>query len=489
MALAARDAARRARTTLGALFAIDVRSLAAFRVALGALLVADLAKRALAFALHYTDAGVLPRAVARELLAEPAWFARAHFAFGSAAGQAFLFALAGAAAVALAVGFRARLAAALSYLLLLSLQMRNPLVNHTGDAYLLTLVFWAMFVPLGASRARTLRAVRGIGAAMLLVQIAVFYLAAGALKHEQAIWREGQALWLFLHENAYARPTAAWLLPYEQLLRIGTWGALLLEGVAPLLFFSPWQTARVRTALVAVFAAFHLSIQALIYIGLFEWTSIAALLVFVPGEMWERVGWRLPAAQPDERDRSARASLSERALQAVAAVCGAYVLLSNAASVGIPTPELPKIVGSAGRALRLDQHWAIFTQLDGLDAGWFAVVAEFPDGRRYDWISKRTVESESELLSAPVDFAGSYANHNERRYWRHIRQERFAAFRPALADVACRRALPGAGGSELRPLRVRVLQIVERVRADGVVEPPHAELLIDRECASARARS
>jgi hypothetical protein len=49
------------RPSLAALFAIDVRSLAALRIGLGMVLLLDLANRAHDLGSHYTDFGVLPR--------------------------------------------------------------------------------------------------------------------------------------------------------------------------------------------------------------------------------------------------------------------------------------------------------------------------------------------------------------------------------------------------------------------------------------------
>ena len=42
------------------IFGIDLRTMALFRVGLGALLLADLALRARDLTAHYTDAGILP---------------------------------------------------------------------------------------------------------------------------------------------------------------------------------------------------------------------------------------------------------------------------------------------------------------------------------------------------------------------------------------------------------------------------------------------
>ena len=48
--------------TVDALFGVDLRSLALFRIAVALVLLADLAIRATDLVAHYTDAGVLPRA-------------------------------------------------------------------------------------------------------------------------------------------------------------------------------------------------------------------------------------------------------------------------------------------------------------------------------------------------------------------------------------------------------------------------------------------
>src|SRR5690242_13106248 len=49
------------RSKLGDIIGLDLRSLAAFRMALGALVVSDVYHRALHLEAHYTDAGFMPR--------------------------------------------------------------------------------------------------------------------------------------------------------------------------------------------------------------------------------------------------------------------------------------------------------------------------------------------------------------------------------------------------------------------------------------------
>ena len=54
-------------------FGIDLRTLALFRVGLAVLLLADLALRARDLSAHYTDAGILPRAEALNVLSSGAF--------------------------------------------------------------------------------------------------------------------------------------------------------------------------------------------------------------------------------------------------------------------------------------------------------------------------------------------------------------------------------------------------------------------------------
>src|SRR5262245_64238108 len=64
--------------------------------------------------------------------------------------QAILFVAAGVSALALLVGHRTRLATIASWLLFTSLNTRNPMVVLGADVLLRVVLFWAMFLPLGA---------------------------------------------------------------------------------------------------------------------------------------------------------------------------------------------------------------------------------------------------------------------------------------------------------------------------------------------------
>jgi hypothetical protein len=137
-----------ARDTAVALFALDLRSLALFRVGLGLILVADVVRRWRLVEPFYSDVGVIPRVVDLDVLhAQNFW--SLHLATGSIWGESLLFAAALLFALALLIGWRTRLATLGSWLLLISLHNRNTFIINAGDALLRQLLFWSLFLPLG----------------------------------------------------------------------------------------------------------------------------------------------------------------------------------------------------------------------------------------------------------------------------------------------------------------------------------------------------
>jgi hypothetical protein len=113
------------------IFGADLRSLATFRIVLALLVLADLANRATDISAHYTDAGIMPRTVLVEQLLSP-WAFSLNLMNGGRLFQALLFGVAALAAFGMLVGYRTRLMTFVVWVLLLSIQVRNPLVNGSA---------------------------------------------------------------------------------------------------------------------------------------------------------------------------------------------------------------------------------------------------------------------------------------------------------------------------------------------------------------------
>jgi hypothetical protein len=223
------------RAALARRLGIDLRALAAFRIGLGAVLLADLLLRSRNLVIFYTDAGVLPRsllAANRPVISQLS----IHTLSGDLLLQAGLFTLAGACAVALLVGYRTRLAVLLSWLLLVSLHARNPLVLNGGDSLLRRLLFWGVFLPLGsrwsldtlAGRARqsttlsrgTGGRVTGVAAAGLLIQVVLVYATNAGFKLTGSRWLSGEALAYVLRLDEFTTAIGAALVEFPALLGV-----------------------------------------------------------------------------------------------------------------------------------------------------------------------------------------------------------------------------------------------------------------------------
>jgi hypothetical protein len=186
------------------IFGIDLRTLALFRFALGTLLAFYALNRmpdALAF---YTDWGVLPRHWL--LQTEDAWSRLSLYFINGDPWFAFLLLFATfLCAVALALGYRTRGAAILLFVLFASLANRNPIVLIGGDGLLACLLFWAMFLPLGArwsvdaALSRTpppaAHAHVSWASAGLILQVLSVYFFSAILKDATDWWPDGTAVY------------------------------------------------------------------------------------------------------------------------------------------------------------------------------------------------------------------------------------------------------------------------------------------------------
>ena len=278
-------------------FGADLRSLAVFRIVLALLVLADLANRATDMTAHYSDGGILPRAavVSDPDVLSPYAFSL-NFINGLPQFQALLFGVVTLAALAMLVGYRTRLAVFVVWVLLLSIQYRNPLVLASGDVLLRLLLFWSLFLPLGAvwsvDRARRAAPRRlstrflSFGTIALFLQIAIMYWITAILKTGDE-WRDGTALYYTLSQEQVANQLGAFLLNFPTLLMIASFATLALEAFGPFLLFSPFFTGPVRTAAVAMFMGLHFGIWLAIDIGIFPWISALCMVCFLPTWFWD----------------------------------------------------------------------------------------------------------------------------------------------------------------------------------------------------------
>ena len=376
-------------------FRLDVRSLAVFRIGLALTILLDLAIRAQDLGAHYTDAGVVPRALlAAEVGARVSWAPallnlNPHFLFGGIAGQAALFIAAGVLALLLLVGWRTPWATVASWVLLASLHGRNPGVLNTGDVILRLMLFWAMFLPLGACwsldaarrgpTGRRHTVVAGGAAAALLLQIAFIYLF-NVLFKTGAAWRtDFTALERALAGETWITPWGEWLLQYPALLSLMTRLVIALEMLGPLLLFLPICVGPARTLAVVLFGGFHLGLLLGMRIGIFPIACIVAWLAVLPTWFWQKLG-----AAGDRVANPRR--LPWRQSAAALGIVG-YVCAWNVVTVRTGT-EPGGLFGAPGYLLRIDQRWAMFSPEPSLRTRFLIARGETIEGQIVDLLGE-----------------------------------------------------------------------------------------------------
>lgn len=292
---------RQVRAKVAEVFSTDLRSLAALRVVLATLVLADLSRRARDLVAHYSDEGVLPRS---GLDLSPYSFSLNTLS-GAPAFQGVLFSLAALGALSMLVGYRTRLATFVVWLLVLSIQLRNPLVLTGGDTLLHLLLFWSIFLPLGAvwsiDRIRASNTGSGrttppqlsmrffsVATVALFLQVAIMYWVTTINKYGEEWWN-GTALYYALSYDRGATELGSYLLNFPVLLTVLTFATLALEALGPFLLFSPVFNGLLRTVAVAAFMGFHFGILATLSVGLFSLVAALCMVCFLPGRFWEKL--------------------------------------------------------------------------------------------------------------------------------------------------------------------------------------------------------
>ncbi|AGB16976.1 Vitamin K-dependent gamma-carboxylase [Halovivax ruber XH-70] len=454
-------------------FAIDLRGLAAFRMALGALLLLDLALRSRHLRAFYTDDGVLPR---RALFSDYTDVYSVHALSGEPWAITLLFLVAGAFALALLVGYRTRLATVASWLLLLSLHNRNPMVLNGGDSLFALLLFWSIFLPLGArwsvdairkgsARADDDTSISSIATMALLLQVVLMYVTNAIHKTRSELWMDGEAVAYIMQADQFSAFLGNHLADFTGLLQAMTvvWVGLLLA--APLLLvLTGWP----RALLATLFVGMHLGMAASMQLGIFPVVVVTALLPFYQSVVWDRVstvatwtgvaptlerwGDRFHRATPTlpslPGDAHLNASsidthLPDRADLQAGLTHGrtlfstilpwfflVLVVLSNAQAVDYT--EVPDPAEEILDTAELDQSWQMFAPDPLYTTSWYAVPGELEDGTAVDVMYDRAVS-----LDRPPNVDETYPSARWRKYLGNVYGATNENHRSYLANHLC----------------------------------------------------
>lgn len=454
--------------TLAGVIGLDLRSLGVFRIAMGLLVVSDVYHRALHLEAHYTDAGFMPRDKLLGGWSNPLFYSFHNWG-GDVTSQALLFLLSGAFGLLLLVGFKTRLASIMCFLLVASVQGRNYLILQGGDDLLRVMLFWAMFLPLGArfsidaalappvAAKQRVNGIFSVASTTIALQLLAMYFVSAALKTGPSWHAHGSAIHLALHHEAFATSFGQWFreLP-GPLLQGMTWSVYYLELLGPLLFFIPYKPGWMRTIQVLLFMGFHFGLFLCMELGHFPWVALGAWLVMLPSWFWD-VPVRRALIRFDLNRRYlalaawARGFVTQhrnwfrtRAMRPIRVAPTAWstvlvTLLAVYTTYGTAHAATNKGNLEGDRfhpmlMLRLYANWGMFAPNPPNTSGWFVIVGERANGTEIDvWNGNDPVDwARPELPSA------TYRSQRWRKFLDNITNPRHAVVRPYFLRWLCK---------------------------------------------------
>ncbi|MDZ4699565.1 MAG: HTTM domain-containing protein [Rhodothermales bacterium] len=484
--------------TVERLFGIDFRALAAFRVAIGLIVLVDLAVRATAFSAHYSDAGVLPRAFYFAYYPDT-WALSLHLLSGSLWWQAALFVAAAITTLAYMAGYHTRVASCALWLLTLSLHTRNPLVLNGGDWLLLNLLLWSLFLPLGARWSLDALAGRherddgyhlSVATLGIVLQICLVYWFTVMFKSEEVWLEEATALHLALNLDYLARPAGQWLLGLpDGVLHLLSRGTYYLELYGPMMAFIPIWIGFWRTLAGLGFIAFHAGLAMTLTIGPYPFVCMAAWLLVLPAAFWDRLSRlgtgdtfrRLAVRHLPRLRRLAPRSVGparsgEPGLIATLAsvLVLVYMLSANMLTAHVMSERYYNTffgyLEPTGEALRIIQRWNMFSPAPPTRDGWYVVEGRYASG------ATRDLFRDAELTwERPDDIAATYKNERWRKYLEAV-MDKPSVLGPEAAAYFRRH---GANTTGDEPESVRLYLMGEATRADFTSSPVAAYLLAE----------
>ena len=361
-------------SALRPLIAIDLRSLALFRVVIAfAALLNVILYWPDAVAFFADEGGLYPRGMAMEKQRDFRWsplMMAGHPAFLHA-----FFALNAAAAVALLLGWRTRLATLICWLCALALKYRASQFVSLADTQLPILLFWALFLPTAARFSIDAALTRPeqrrqdvVSVATVAVLLNVMYLYfVGALEKTGSSWVEDHlAVYLAVSAAETTSPLAPLMAAQPALAGLLTRFVYGVELAAPLLLFLPLLTGWARLIGVPLLMSLHIAFVLFLSIGIFPWVSLAGLCLFVPAQFWDRVlrGWS------ERPQRRGIVMYYDRGCEFCAKTCRIFRAFGMHPDTRI---EVAQDTPQIGALLERENSWVVRSHDDRLLLRWDAV--------------------------------------------------------------------------------------------------------------------
>lgn len=276
-------------------FYIDTRALALFRIFAGILVIFDVLLRFRNLKLFYTDVGATPRTLMMEPI--PSYAFSIHMLTGDSTIMTILFIIQILFAIQLIFGYKTKFAIIATFLLVVSLDLRNVGVTSYADTLFRLLLFWSIFLPLGEkwsldskfNNIQPRKHVFSLASVFILLQMVCMYFVNGYHKYDSqdSWWFTAQGLESILNYSRITFFLYEYILslPSEIIMLLSTsWYILLITS--PLLII---LQGKYRTIFTLLFILSHIGLGISVRVGAFSFVSILGLLLFIHSGVFDKL--------------------------------------------------------------------------------------------------------------------------------------------------------------------------------------------------------
>ncbi len=272
---------------------IDVQGLAAFRIFIAAIMLYDffadllpVFKDLMGPGLLYS-AGYIDGTVFWSLFPE------------SLALQYSVLAVYVVALLLLLIGWRARSAAFVVFVIYAGIMSRNTLLTNNADVLLRALLLWSSFLPIAhcwsvdsALRDGDQQNTRWpvIPVVAIKLQIAVIYFCSGMFKLAGQPWLEGKAVFYTMADQLYGTSLGAQTvaLASDSVLFLLTWAITIFQLLFSILVYVPGVSKYGRPFALIGAVVMHISFILFMRINIFPFVCLAYLFILVPDAWFDK---------------------------------------------------------------------------------------------------------------------------------------------------------------------------------------------------------
>jgi len=349
-------------------------SLSFMRIGIALIILADLLLRIPDIQVFYTDMGALP---SDELYQRfwKGWRLCFHTLSSDYTFQIVLFIIAAIAALFLLIGYHTRIATVISWLMIMSLHNRNPMILQGGDDLLRLTLFWNIFTPWGAyfsidSKRKNLSSdkVPLFAGLAFMLQVSYVY-GVSALEKGPEWYSNFNALYYAYHLDQIAYAPALYLAQFPILLKTLTAMVWWIELIIPFLLFMPFKNTLFRMIGIILIIGFHLWNGISIQVGLFFLIGIVTAFGLIPDEIIRKIS--NPQSISISPEPEEKKQLKKFILNPFILLTTIYVLIWNYSNLTYVPYVMNQTLRIPGNTIRLDQNWGMFAPGVFKEDGWY----------------------------------------------------------------------------------------------------------------------